>query len=263
MEKYHALFLDIDGTILKSDHTIEHSTKEAIEQAKKQGMEVFLATGRPLHEIHDIADELEINSLIGYNGAYAVYKNQVIVNEPLRPEIVDHYVKIAGNQPHEIIFYTNELNLLTSFDKPLVRKFIDYFDLSDYQLYNSEFRDQILGITFMNMSPADIGKYELDTEKIYFSQVNVKGLESCFDAIRESINKGYAVKKILDRLHIPPEEAIAFGDGMNDKEMLQLVGHGFAMGNASDELLAYAKHRTSSVDNSGIYNGLKQLGIIR
>jgi len=64
MTDYKVLFLDIDGTLLTPDDTIEESTKAAISQVQANGMEVFLATGRPLHEIDDLAKELNIHSFI-------------------------------------------------------------------------------------------------------------------------------------------------------------------------------------------------------
>ncbi len=48
------------------------------------------------------------------------------------------------------------------------------------------------------------------------------------------VSKGQALQTVLDRKGILPEETVAFGDGMNDKEMLQLVGHGVVMDNATD-----------------------------
>ena len=54
------------------------------------------------------------------------------------------------------------------------------------------------------------------------------------------------------KLGIPKENSYAFGDGINDKEMLQLVGHGIAMGNAIDEIKAISDDITDSVDNDGI-----------
>ncbi|GAE44687.1 hydrolase [Mesobacillus boroniphilus JCM 21738] len=74
MGHYKILFLDIDGTILRPDDTIEDSTKTAINEMKRQNIEVVLATGRPLHEISDLAEELQITSFIGYNGALAFMK---------------------------------------------------------------------------------------------------------------------------------------------------------------------------------------------
>ncbi|WP_218240597.1 HAD family hydrolase, partial [Pseudomonas sp. 2822-17] len=86
------------------------------------------------------------------------------------------------------------------------------------------------------------------------STVNVDGMrEHAYDVIRESVNKGFAVQKVLDLLGFKKEDAIAFGDGMNDNEMLSLVGNGFAMGNAHPDLLPYANRETTSVTNSGIF----------
>ncbi|UOQ87434.1 Cof-type HAD-IIB family hydrolase [Gracilibacillus salinarum] len=262
MNNFKALFLDIDGTILRKDHSIEASTIEAVKQAQSQGIEVFLATGRPLHEIDEIAETLQIESLIGYNGAYAVYNGKTIVNEPLDGEIIDHYLEVAKQQQHEMILYTNQLNLLTNRTKDYVKEFIDYFHLKDYQLYDQRYRDDILGITVMNVKPQEPVLYELPNESIYFSQVNVQGLEHNYDVIRESVNKGHAIQHTLKQLAIEPSQAIAFGDGLNDKQMLQAVEHSFAMGNANQELFAYAKHKTTSVEDSGIHNGLAKLGIV-
>jgi hydroxymethylpyrimidine pyrophosphatase-like HAD family hydrolase len=44
--------------------------------------------------------------------------------------------------------------------------------------------------------------------------------------------------------------------------MLMTVGEGFAMGNAHPDLFAYAKHKTTAVTDSGIFNGLKTLGLL-
>ncbi|MGP4041990.1 Cof-type HAD-IIB family hydrolase [Gracilibacillus sp. D59] len=262
MNNYKALFLDIDGTILGRDHTIEDTTKTAIKQAQDKGIEVFLATGRPLHEVHDIAETLAVDSFIGYNGAYAIYNGKIVVDEPIADSMIDHFLDVAKQNEHEMILYTNELNLLTSETKPIVKSFIDYFALKDYQPYEDKYRNQILGITLMNVKPDETALYDLKGEYIYFSQVNVEGLENCYDMIRENVNKGQAIKKVLKQLDIPAEAAIAFGDGMNDKQMLQYAGESFAMGNATPDLFQYAKHRTTSVEDSGIYNGLKQLGIV-
>ncbi|WP_186576105.1 HAD family hydrolase [Aquibacillus kalidii] len=262
MTNFKALFLDIDGTILKADHTIEDSTKKAVEQVQKKNIEVFLATGRPLHEVYEIAEELQVDSFIGYNGAYAVYKGKAIVNEPLNPQTIQHYLDVAKQNNHEMVLYTKNKNAFTSFDNPHVEKFISYFDLRENVLFSDNILDKILGITVMNVKEHEPTLYQMEGEDIYFSQVNVKGLEDNYDVIRENVNKGKAIKDILEMLTIDPKEAIAFGDGMNDKQMLQFVGNSFAMGNANPELFQYAKHRTTAVDDGGIFNGLKSLGIV-
>lgn len=257
---YKILFLDIDGTILKPDHTYTESTKHAITKAKNQGIEVFLATGRPLHEIDKLAQELGIKSFIGYNGAFAVYQNETIVNEPMNKNTVEQCIQTAEANDHEMVLYTRDKNYFTSLTRPVVNNFIDTFQLKKNLPWEADKADQILGITVMNLPQSEAALYELETN-IFMSPVNINGIEHCYDIIRKNVNKGFAVEKILDLLNISPEQAIAFGDGMNDKEMLRATGESFAMGNAHLALFDYAKNRTTTVSEDGIYNGLKKLGL--
>ncbi|AXI10121.1 Cof-type HAD-IIB family hydrolase [Oceanobacillus zhaokaii] len=259
---YKALFLDIDGTILKPDHTYTESTKDAIRQVKDQGVEVFLATGRPIHEISELAAELTIDSFIGYNGAYALYQKETIVDEPIDAAVIDKFVEIAKENNHEFVMYTNGGNYFSNLDSPIVKLFTEAFQMEHNETYTRAVNHQILGVTVMNVEASQPSLYEFDPA-FHLSQVNVKGVENSYDIIRDTVNKGEAITKLLHRINVAKEEAIAFGDGMNDKEMLRAVGEGFAMANAHPDLFQYAKHRTTSVTDSGIYNGLKELGLVK
>ncbi|MGP7815662.1 HAD family hydrolase [Niallia sp. 01092] len=262
MSTYKILFLDIDGTILRPDDTMEDSTKKAVQLMKAQGIEVFLATGRPLHEIAEIAETLSIESFIGYNGAYAIYKGTDVLKEPISPELVKSYVQIAQQNNNELFLYTSTHNLLTHPNSPITKEFARKFHLHKNKTYTEEEIDNILGITIIHAKEEDIHRYE-QFENIHLSQVNIEGFRHAYDVISDKVNKGKAVSKILNTLQFKKEEAIAFGDGLNDKEMLSIVGEGFAMGNADERLFSYAKHKTTSVTDSGIYNGLKSLGLIK
>jgi Cof subfamily protein (haloacid dehalogenase superfamily) len=261
MANYKILFLDIDGTILKPDDTIEDSTKRAVAEVQQKGVEVFLATGRPLHEISHIGEELSIRSFIGYNGAYAIHKGKDVFKEPMNASMVEHFVNITKQHGHEVIMYTNEKNIFTSLDAPIMKEFIKKFHLHKNALFTPGIVNDILGMTLVNLSENEPALYE-KYDNIHLSQVNVEGFRHSYDVIRDNVNKGFAVEMILELLRIPKESAIAFGDGMNDKEMLKVVGEGFAMGNAHPDLFAYAKHKTTEVTNSGVYNGLKSLGLV-
>lgn len=259
---YKVLFLDIDGTILMPDHTYTELTKTAIQEAKNNGVEVFIATGRPLIEVKDLAKELNVDSLIGYNGAYAIYQDETIIDEPMDEKLVREFLSIAERSDNELVLYTKDRNYYTSLDHPFVEQFTDIFQLKQNSLFTYDVVDQIIGITAMNLQPAEVPHYEFDSN-IRMSQVNIEGATMAYDIIRKNVNKGEAITKILKRLNIPREQAIAFGDGLNDKEMLQAVGEGFAMENAHPDLFEVAKHRTTSVSDSGIYNGLKKLGVLK
>ena len=262
MPQYKILFLDIDGTILKPDDTIDESTKIAISEMKHQGIEVVLATGRPIHEISEIGEELHITSFIGYNGALGIYEGKTIFAEPMDACDVQYIAKTARENGHEVVFYTADENYLTNLEADLVKAFLQQFHLRKNALFTEKVIDEILGMTIITSGTLGHELYEFNND-IHLSQVNIEGMEHCFDVIRDSVNKGVGVEFLLKRLGIDRESSIAFGDGMNDKEMLAYVGEGFAMGNAHPDLFQHAKHKTTDVTNSGIYHGLKSLGLLK
>lgn len=259
--KYKVIFLDIDGTILKRDHTYTDKTKEAIQEAQRQGLEVFLATGRPIHEIHGLAKELNIQSMIGYNGAFATYRGETIVHEVMPEKTVRYFYDLSQEHGHEFIMFTDEKNYFSDLESPVLEHFGRTFQMTINAAFRPDILPRVLGLTVMGVLPEQVPLYEKENS-VHLSKVRGTGIEHTYDIIRDKVNKGEAIKKILEHLNIPKEAAIAFGDGMNDKEMLQAVGEGFAMGNANPDLLPYAKHQTATVDESGIYIGLQQLGIV-
>lgn len=261
MTTYKAIFLDMDGTIIRPDHTIEDSTKKAIASAQQKGVEVFLSTGRPIHEIMDIAEMLNIRSIIGYNGAFAIYEGEHLFKEPMSVPSVQYFLDVAEEKNHELVLYTSSHNYFTSLHTAKIQEFINTFLLKKNAQFKEEVLNDILGITIMTNQQSEISSYQA-AEGIHLSQVNVEGMHDCFDVIRSNVNKGVGVERVLKHLGFSRESAIAFGDGMNDKEMLSFVGEGFAMGNSNPELFTYAKHRTTDVMESGVYNGLKSLGLV-
>ncbi|WP_338778748.1 HAD family hydrolase [Metabacillus sp. FJAT-52054] len=260
MSPYKVLFLDIDGTIVKPDNTIDESTKIAIAQVQEKGLTVVLATGRPLHEISPIAEELKVTSYIGYNGAYAIHNRQDVFKWAMNQEDVQYFIDTAQSKGHELVLYTHDKNLFTSPDSPRTKQFMEKLHLTKNEALTEACPEGILGITVITDSHQ--GSIHYQTDHIHLSQVNVEELYHCFDVIREDVNKGVGVKHFLDQLNVPAASSIAFGDGMNDKEMLSAVGEGFAMGNAHPDLFSYAKHRTTSVNEAGVSNGLKSLGLL-
>ncbi|MDY0393296.1 HAD family hydrolase [Virgibacillus halophilus] len=258
---YKALFLDIDGTTLKSDHTCTDSTRQAILETKQNGIEVFFATGRPIHEIKKLANKLHIESFIGYNGAYATFQDKMVLNAPMEKQTVSDIVHTAQKLGHDFVLYTYDSNYFSSLDATSTTSFIQLFQLEENKLYQAEILDQVLGMTLINVQEDELDDYKLGKD-MHLSQVNIEGAQSCFDVIRDQMNKGQAIKEVMQELGYTAEDAIAFGDGMNDKEMLQTAGASFAMANAHPDLFQYAKYRTSSVDEDGISQGLRKLGVI-
>ena len=77
------------------------------------------------------------------------------------------------------------------------------------------------------------------------------------DVYRKGFTKGTACEYLYKKLEIKKENTYAFGDGINDKEMFELVCNGIAMGNAIEEIKEIAHYVTDTVDNDGIAKAFK------
>ena len=84
---------------------------------------------------------------------------------------------------------------------------------------------------------------------IHITRAAVPGM---LEALPANASKGRAVAELMREMGIAPEQAMAFGDGENDIEMLQAVGIGVAMGNAADALKAVADVIAPDNDADGV-----------
>ena len=82
------------------------------------------------------------------------------------------------------------------------------------------------------------------------------------EIVHERVSKASALKAVAKMLQIPLADVIAFGDGENDKELVEMAGTGVAMGNSMPEVLAVADFVTRSNDDHGIYHALIELELI-
>ena len=82
------------------------------------------------------------------------------------------------------------------------------------------------------------------------------------DVIPASSGKGTAIARVLAGFGLDASQALAFGDGLNDLDMLQAVGTGVAMGNAVPQLKAVADEVCGPVDQDGIYHYCLSHGLI-
>lgn len=78
------------------------------------------------------------------------------------------------------------------------------------------------------------------------------------DIARPGNSKGRRLAEFIAQQNILPQEVIAFGDQDNDKEMLELVGLGVAMGNSHQEVRACADWVTGTNDSDGIADALQR-----
>ena len=271
------VFFDIDGTLVTRNNQVPKTTIEAIEQLKKNGVTPIIATGRSPLLIKEIAQTLNIDSYISMNGQYIVYEGEVVYSNPIEMDLVDEVVKVAADKDDGILLSTGDeiiANSLVSlatrgrfftFMKGLVRIIPEKIKLRLWErmMRNAPDKKDYAGkdIYMMNINanPEKGRAYEeLFSDVLTFTRAN----DISMDIIGKGISKATGIQHMMSLLDVERENTFAFGDGLNDMEMLQYVGTGVAMANGYDALKDIADHVTDSVFNHGVAKGLKALELI-
>jgi len=252
--------LDLDGTLLDSDHKISSTNKEVLRKLEDKGIKIFLATGRSYESMRSYHEELNLTTpAICYNGAKIIYSNgsekeYPVKERPLKTliEIAREYKTHLNLYQHEIWYSENITNKETELYKEIsglkpVKKDFDRLDemFSTKVLYVGE-HENLLEIE------KDIKEKLGDSVYTTFSR------PFFLEILDGNVNKGTTMKNIMEEEDIPLSQVIALGDGLNDKEMLETAGIGVAMDGAFEELKQVADHVTTSNDNSGVGEFLKK-----
>lgn len=255
-----AVFFDIDGTLVSfRTHAIPESAKEAIRQLRRQGIKVFIATGRHWRVINNLGG-LEFDGYITLNGSccYAG-KDKVIYRRTIPSEDVGRLLRLEeGPEAFPCIFvqengmfinYVNELTeevfRLLNFPEPPQCDLREALRVENFQL---------------------IAFFKADQEERIMQQL--PGCEATrwnplfTDVVPAGGSKRIGMEKMLEYFGMDREECMALGDGGNDIPMLEYAGIGVAMGNACEEVQQKADFVTRSVDEDGVAYALRHFGLL-
>ena len=258
INKVKIVFFDIDGTLLEMGKTeITPNTRKALCSLKQNGIKICIATGRSFATI-PMFEGVVFDAILAFNGSFCVAGNQVVAKCPIPKEDVEKIIENAKRMERPVSIATAEEIVANGSDKDLE----DYFAIAHHRVNVSEkFEEYVDKDVFQIMLGCDLEerKYILKGTK------NAKlaaWWDRAIDIIPKEGGKGAAIEQVLAHYKFSKEEAIAFGDGENDIDMLLSVGKGIAMGNAAEKVKEIATDICESVTDDGIYYYLKGQKII-
>lgn len=280
---YKLVAIDLDGTLLNSYGEVSESTKDEIKKAIKNGVEVVLASGRPISSVEDLAEELQANHyLISGNGAivFDIYKKEIVYDRFLSKEQVLNIVKICEeNSIYYNIYTENEvltksLNYNTLFyhsenmhkqeekrtNINILTDVYDYILKSDNQKYlkvtvcdQSQIVFSSIIKKLRTLNDIDVLEVSHMSKKIIKSGTEEVLVEYCYTEItNKNVNKWTALKYIMNEMKIDRSEVVAIGDNINDKEMIEEAGLGVAMGNSTPAIKEIANVEVGTNNEEGV-----------
>ncbi|NQX71802.1 MULTISPECIES: Cof-type HAD-IIB family hydrolase [Paenibacillus] len=255
---YKIVFFDIDGTLVNEEKEVPVSTIQAIHQLKEQGIEPVIATGRAPYFIKPLAEQLGIDSYVCLNGGYAVYRGEPLYRRIMAKSSIEALVNLAAKHKHSLVFEGEHAYFTDTEDHPFVIGAVSSLKV-DLPAYDPHFwKTNDVYQIFLHCEDGDEQLYE-ELQKEFKL---IRWHQQAMDVLPAGGSKAQGIAAMLELLGLKPEDAVAFGDGLNDMEMLDFVGFGIAMGNSHKDLLPYADHVTTHVDDEGIRNGLVTAGLL-
>ncbi len=258
-----AAFFDIDGTLIdvsKGMNEPSERVRAALRSLKDDGNYIFIASGRPIEFLDPAIMTLEFDGFVLMNGAVVLVGDDIVFDEPLDRKLVDEMISFCDNNDVEYIFESHPCVYLDKNFK-LMEKFFDRF--LDVGRFVREFdRDKIsvhkMEFVTENFSDAVKAQYAAWLNSSELTGITDPFHNNNLELYSRKNTKGSGILHALEYLKIPVENSFAFGDGLNDLEMIQTVGCGCAMGNGNPKLKALAKHVVPGVHEDGVAVGIEK-----
>lgn len=244
--------IDLDGTLLNPDHIISQRSKRTIQQVAKTGIEFMLATGRHYQDVYLLAQQLQIPcQLITSNGARVHNQQaQLIYENHIPPELVSHILQIsAGYEVHRNL-YQQDLWLVEEANKPL----LDIHHSSGFAYRITDFKQidfSHIDKFYFNAAHEKLQPLHDRLQKQFGDQLYITfTTEIYLEVMNKGVSKGRALAKVLAQENSQAEQVMAFGDGLNDVDMLNFVGHPVVMANAAPGLKQKVPHAHIALSNA-------------
>lgn len=258
MDKIKIIFFDIDGTLIDMEaKQVSGGTTEMLKQLHESGIKICLATGRSPVSLPPFAG-VAFDAFLTFNGSLCYTPSETIFSSPIPPAEVRKIIRNAESLGRPVCVATRNRLAANGLDDDLA----EYFSFAHQKLTVSEDFEAVCREEIYQVM---LGCRESDYAAILRGVGGAKiaaWWDRAVDIIPASGGKGTGIQKILAFYHLDRSEAMAFGDGNNDIEMLTAVGTGVAMGNASPQLKAIADDVCGPASQDGISAYLSSRGMI-
>lgn len=250
---------DMDGTLLDSEHNINPEFWTVYNEIKRKGIKFCVASGRQyfnlIENFKDIKNEI---FYIAENGAYTALGNESLNFKEINREYVDEFISISKKIDGVGIVLCGKNSAYINDTRPeFIAEVEKYYHKYEIVRDLEKVEDIILKIAIYDFVSSEKNSYPHykkfeDKFKIVISS------QYWLDIMDLNANKGLALKEIQKKLNVEKYETLAFGDYMNDYEMLQEAEYSYAMAEAHPELKKIAKFIAPSNNDNGVVNIIKE-----
>lgn len=272
MAKIKMIGLDLDGTLLNEKKCLSEYSRKVLEKAISKGIIVLVATGRPLYGVPEFMREFPgMRYILTANGA------RILKRENGFHMIYEHLLPIEDAE--KVLDVLEEYDTLRDvyYDgigyagRAEIERIEEFYPNPAMQEYIRNTRNRVESVREkMKEFPGGLDKIQAVFKRIDDRDEAMRRLKrepslavtgALFNNIEvnaRGVDKGNGLLKLGEMLGIKREEIMACGDGLNDLAMIQKVGLGVAMANASEEVKEAADYVTAGNEEDGVAKAIEK-----
>ncbi|HIT64756.1 MAG TPA: HAD family hydrolase [Candidatus Ventrimonas merdavium] len=252
---------DIDGTLLEDGgHELNPELFEVIGKLREKGMQFAAASGRQWASIESVFEPVKRRIFyLSDNGAYVGMCGRNLFVHPIERELIHDMIRDIRAEGLTPMVSGPDVAYLEGDDEEFYRWLVDGYQFRVKRVRDlMEVDDSFIKISAYKkhgVEPATKSLREKYGDRL---KITISG-DMWMDCMAKGVNKGEAVKLLQESLGISPRETMAFGDQLNDLEMLDQVYYSFAIGNARPEVKAAARFQADTNVRDGVLKILRLL----
>lgn len=253
---------DMDMTLLDhKDYRIPVSAMDALAQLRQKGHIIAIASGRDMDNEFSkpLAELVKPDAIVHSNGQKVTVGNKIIRQLFMEPDLIRRLLEFAEPRGICIGFNIGERGCYLHKEKVIARE-KELFGSCDREFIDpSNLLCAPLYALAMFGTPQEAALIE---EAFPMLKLPLFAAREGADVIYRDASKAEGIKALLEYYGMSREDVVAFGDSMNDLEMIRFAGTGVAMGNAIPALKEEADFVTKPIDQDGVLYGLRKLGVL-
>ena len=246
MEK-QVVFFDVDGTLLFNNTEICEDDVKALNALQKAGHEIFLNTGRSRSILpHELLKKVKFDGFV-CGSVYVEYHGKVLHRECIDDESIRGFCRYAKDEGVSLLLEGEKE--CYGINGGCFHPCVDITEAIAHVLVDPSF----MKVTKMT-ADRDIPK----RVALRFKDIRCINFGGYSEQIVTGYDKAFGMKMLCDRLRVPYSNTVAFGDSVNDTEMLRFAGKGVVMHSAPAKLDEFACLRTE-LDKGGVAEGIEKI----
>lgn len=253
---------DVDMTLLDhKDWRIPASALETIEKLRENHI-IVIATGRDMDSIYstEIRDAVRPDAIIHLNGTKVTVGNKLIYEHMFDKQLLKEILAYTKHTPYSVGATIEDRDYYVN-PEVIVRHETKLWGECG-RIFDDPGKLMELNVRTMAYIGNEHGARAME-EQFPEIQVHMFADKKGADVVERKASKAMGLVRLCEYFQVPLSETAAFGDSMNDYDIVKMAGKGIAMGNAMEELKRAADYVTDAIDRDGIKNACLHFGMIR